>query len=62
MVRSKGLPEKSLYEVDYTHPSVVFWFFGQVPTTTKTNSKLHSQNVSINTLHQNQTLKKEKKN
>lgn len=46
MVRIKVNPEKSLYEVDYTHPSVILWFFGgQVPT--KGNSKTQHLRVGI---------------
>jgi len=45
MGRKKNLPEKSLYEVDYTLPSVVIWFFGgQVPT--KHSSKTSSSPLS----------------
>jgi hypothetical protein len=38
MVRLKSLPEKSLYFVDYSDPSVVFWFFGQAPSSSKSSA------------------------
>lgn len=41
MVRLKSQPVKSLYEIDWSHPSVVFWFFGQVPYKNGAASKLN---------------------
>lgn len=38
MVRQKGPPVRSLPDIDYTNPSVVFWFFGQVPSKLRKNS------------------------
>jgi len=50
-MRTKRNPEKSLYEVDYTLPSVVIWFFGgQVPT--KHNSTNTSSLTSIEVSNQ----------
>ncbi len=49
MGRTKRNPEKSLYEVDYSLPSVVIWFFGgQVPTkhSSRTSSLSSIEQVS----------------
>lgn len=35
MVRSKSVAWRSLPVIDYNHPSVCFWFFGQVPSNKK---------------------------
>jgi len=46
MVRLKRQPSKSLSEIDYSHPSVVFWFFGTTPTKSslKNGSNLRAAN------------------
>lgn len=45
MVRVKASPFKSLEEIDYTHPSVVFWFFGQTPPRTSKKASASSLNT-----------------
>lgn len=44
MVRVKASPCKSLEEIDYSHPSVVFWFFGQAPPRTSKKASASSLN------------------
>jgi len=40
----KASPFKSLEEIDYSHPSVVFWFFGQAPPRTSKKASASSIN------------------
>src|SRR5690348_1922931 len=48
MVRVKASPFKSLEEIDYSHPSVVFWFFGQAPPRTSKKASASSLNSHSN--------------
>ena len=44
MVRKKSCPCKGLIEVDYSDPSLVFWFFGQnVPTKKKLDTSVQDK-------------------
>jgi hypothetical protein len=48
-MRIKGKPVRSLAEVNYSDPSVVFWFFGQIPQKEKFNGVLKDKKTEKRT-------------